>query len=435
MTAPATTITPEPATAPVRDRTWLIAAAILLAALAVRVAFVLATRDISLANDPADYHRLAVNVANGHGFGGTVLAAGGGPTAFRSPLYPFALGLLYDVVGVSVTGARLVQAALGTVTVALIGLFAAHLFGRKVGLVAAAIAAVYPPLVLDGGSLMTESIALPALLGMLLLALEYRRRHDIRWAVAAGVVAGVGVLTRENFLVLLAPLALVTWTPPRVSLRSLAAPAALVVAALAIVAPWTVRNAVRMDAFIPVSDTGGYVWGGVYNSKSDHNPRFPAAFIAPSEVPAYRDLFADRSLDEKELADALQHRAREYATDHPTYVAKVVFWNSLRLFDLTGFDFGRVVGGSLGYSARVSDLALVGWYLVAPFGLVGAWLARRRLPWELWLVPVTIWATTVLALGTFRYRAPIEPFVLAFAAVTACAIHDRVTTRAGAIAG
>ena len=68
MTAPATTITPEPATAPVRDRTWLIAAAILLAALAVRVAFVLATRDISLANDPADYHRLAVNVANGHGF-------------------------------------------------------------------------------------------------------------------------------------------------------------------------------------------------------------------------------------------------------------------------------------------------------------------------------------------------------------------------------
>jgi hypothetical protein len=41
----------------------------------------------------------------------------------------------------------------------------------------------------------------------------------------------------------------------------------------------------------------------------------------------------------------------------------------------------------------------------------------------------------VLALGTFRYRAPIEPFVLAFAAVTACAIHDRVTTRAGAIAG
>lgn len=209
---------------------------------------------------------------------------------------------------------------------------------------------------------------------------------------------------------------------------------ALVVAALAVVTPWTIRNAVRMDAFIPVSDTSGYVWGGVYNSKSDHNPRFPAAFIPPSAVPAYAHLFADRSLGEKELADELQHRARQYATDHPTYLAKIVFWNSLRLFDLTGFDFGRVVGDSLGYSARVSDLAVLGWYLVAPFALAGAWLARHRLPWELWLVPAAIWGTTVLALGTFRYRAPIEPFVLVFAAATACALHERVTRREGAIA-
>jgi 4-amino-4-deoxy-L-arabinose transferase-like glycosyltransferase len=430
MTAPATATAPEPqadhADAARDRRTWLTVGAVLLVALAVRVGFVLVTHDLALHNDPADYQRLATNVANGHGFGPTVLAAGGGPTAFRSPLYPFLLGMLYDVIGVHVTAARLVQAALGTLTVALIGLTAYRMFGRRVGLVAAAVAAVYPPFLLVGGSLLTESIGLPLFLGALLLALEQRRRgRGVRWAVGAGVLLGLGILARENFVVLLLPLGLLMWTR-----RTRWAVAAFAVAAVAVVAPWTIRNAVRMDALIPVSDTSGYVWGGVYNAEADHNPRFPAAFIAPSAVPEYRSLFTDRHLDEDELADALQSRAADYVREHPAYVAKVVFWNSARLFDLTGRDFAHVVGGSIGYSDRVSDLALVGWYLLAPLAAIGLFLAPlRRVPWPVWLVPVTFWASTVLALGTFRYRAPIDVFVVALAAWTLCAAYERVQAR------
>jgi 4-amino-4-deoxy-L-arabinose transferase-like glycosyltransferase len=275
---------------------------------------------------------------------------------------------------------------------------------------------------------MTESIALPILLGVLLLALEYRRRGGIAWVVAAGLLTGVGILTRENLAVLLLPLALLVWTArPRWSVRALAVPAALVVAAVAVVMPWTIRNVVVMDAFLPVSDATGYVWGGVYNEVSDGNARFPAAFVPPTAVPEYRALFADRTLDEDELAGELQARAREYASDHPTYAAKVVFWNTVRMFDLEGFDFARVAGNSLGYSDRVSDTAVIGWYLVAPLALLGLALTRLRgTPWALWLVPVLFWATTVIALGTFRYRAPIEPFVVLLAAAAVCALVDRV---------
>lgn len=424
---------PQVVEAPDR-RTWLAVAAILAVALAVRVVVVLATRDLRLVDDPADYQRLALSVAHGHGFGDTVLAAGGGPTAFRAPLYPFLLGVFYNLFGVSVTAARLVQAVLGTATVALIGLLAYRMFGRRAGLIAAAVAAVYPPLIVSGASLLTESIAIPLLVGAILLALEFRRRDDVRWAIAAGVVTGLAVLTRENSFLLLVPLVLLAWTRrPRWSVRALVAPVAVVIAAVVVVTPWTIRNVATMDALVPVTDSTGYVWGGVYNPVSDHNPRFPAAFVPPTAVPSYRSLFADTTLDENDLAKALQSRAKTYARENPTYVGKVVFWNSVRLFDLTGTDFGRIVGSSLGFSNRVSDVTVYAWYLVAALALVGALVAPlRRTPWALWLAPLLFWATTVLALGTFRYRAPLEPFVLALAACAIDAAYRRVAHRAPA---
>jgi 4-amino-4-deoxy-L-arabinose transferase-like glycosyltransferase len=421
---------PEVVDSPER-RTWLLVATILGVALVARVALVLATRDLRLVDDPADYHRLALNVARGHGFGDTVLSAGGGATAFRAPLYPFLLGAFYDVFGVSVTAARLVQAVIGTGTVALIGLLAFRLFGQRIGIIAAAMAAVYPPLILSGGSLLTESIATPLMLGAILLALEHRRRGGLRWAVASGVATGLAVLTRENSFLLLVPLALLVWDGRRRwSARALVAPVTVLIAAGVVVAPWTIRNAVTMDALIPVTDSAGYVWGGVYNEVSDHNPRFPAAFVPPSAVPTFAPLFADRSLDENALADALQARAKEYARAHPTYVGKVVFWNTYRLFDLGGTGFARVVGASLGFSARLSDLAVFSWYLVAALAVVGLFVAPlRRTPWALWLAPVLFWATTVLALGTFRYRAPLEPFILCLAACGLATAFERVGRR------
>jgi hypothetical protein len=339
--------------------------------------------------------------------------------------------VLYDVVGVSVTAARLVQAVLGVVTVALIGLLAGRLFGRRAGFAAAAIAAVYPPLVLAGGSLLTESLSLPLVVGGLLLALEHRRRGGLRWAVLAGLVTGVAVLTRENSVVLLAPLALLVWVGrPRFRLASLVAPAALVIAAGVVVLPWTVRNWARFDTVVPVTDSTGFVWAGVYNPDSAANDRFPAVFVAPVAVDSYRPLFADPELDEVELAGELQSRARDYARDHPSYVAEVIGWNTLRMFDLTGREFAHVVGASLGYSTRVSDAAVAGWYLVAAAALVGLFVAPiRRTPLEVWFAPLLFWATTVLALGTYRYRAPIEPFVLCLAGCAVVAAHDRLRRR------
>src|SRR5665213_2611910 len=89
---------------------------ILAVAVLVRVAWLVANGHLALANDPADYQRLAVSLAGGHGFGTTVVAPGGGPTAFRPPLWPVFLAGLYWLVGGHLLVARAVEVVLGVVT-------------------------------------------------------------------------------------------------------------------------------------------------------------------------------------------------------------------------------------------------------------------------------------------------------------------------------
>src|SRR5262249_45529527 len=140
--------------------------------------------------------------------------------------------------------ARLAQAVLGTVIAVLIGAIALRLWGRRTGLIALALAAVYPPLILFSGALMTEPLLIALLLGSVVALLDRR-------LIVAGVLAGLAVLTRSNAILLLAPLAVgaLVARPHRRLLHA----AAFVAIALAVVSPWTIRNAVAFHAFVPVS--------------------------------------------------------------------------------------------------------------------------------------------------------------------------------------
>src|SRR5437868_6743997 len=131
-------------------------AALLLVALAVRLAAVAATPDLRLAPDPSDYARHARSIAAGHGYPPSQVAPHGGPSAIRPPAYPVLVAAVFRLTGNSVTAARVAQAFVGTAVVALIGLIALEFWSVPVALVATALAAVFPPLVIDGMTLLSE---------------------------------------------------------------------------------------------------------------------------------------------------------------------------------------------------------------------------------------------------------------------------------------
>jgi 4-amino-4-deoxy-L-arabinose transferase-like glycosyltransferase len=403
-------------------------------ALVGRLALVATLSDYRPATDSVDFDRHAVSIARFGSYPSSVVAPGGGPTAFRPPGYPLALAAVYRVVGTGDAKARwraglVLQALLGTLVVALLALVATRLWGPRAGVASGALAAAYPPFLLMGSSLMSEPLFLVFELAALLAALAHRRRgQGVGWAVAAGVLGAAAALTRSNGAVLLLPLALLVWTGrPRLSRTGLTAPAALVAAAVLTLVPWTVRNAVVLDAFVPISTQTGTALAGIYNPTSPHVPRYPAVWQPPETVPALRPILADRRLEEPALSRRLRRFATTYVRDHPGYVAEVGYWNLRRTLGLQGPGYERIVARFVGFDTDLATAGVYAFWLAAAAVLAGAFtLAARRAPPALWLAPLLLVLSSVFINGQARYRIPADPFLLMLAALAALAVADRV---------
>jgi 4-amino-4-deoxy-L-arabinose transferase-like glycosyltransferase len=418
--------------------------AILALALAVRVAaWIVGTHDFSGGPlDSADYDRHGQTLAFGHQYPDSWLAADGGPSAFRPPGFPLFIAAVYLLPGANVMTGLAVQAALGTVVVALIGVLAWQLWGRRTALVAMGVAAVSPPLIVLGAALLSEPLFLVFELGAICSAVAHRRSpHPYRWALITGLLVGLAALTRANGALLVIPLAIAVWTSrPRFRMAALAQPALMLGATLLLLAPWTIRNAIELGAFIPLSTQDGVALERSFN---------PVAFDSrppslPHNSPRLWRLIQEHGIDEAELSGELEDAARSFMRDHPGYVAQTVFWNLIRSVHLNDPEVRlksgrtdrmvRAYASAEGVDRWLAGLGIYSFYLLALLALAGALLpAARRAPWFVWAAPLLAWLPVLLiAAGRARYRAPIDPLIVIFAAPALVAVWDRLRALRGA---
>lgn len=442
---PGTATTVLKARAPVRRRrvrryaVWGATALVLVAALVIRLGYIGSTPDPRLVHDALDYDGHAVSIAQGHGYSATL--AFGRPTAFRPPAYPYLLGGVYRLAGVEraprqdrVHVARIAQAVTGVAIVGLLGLVAAQVWGAVVALVAMALAAVYVPLVTMSGTAMSEPLFDVFMLAALASALRHRRSaHRIRWAVAAGLLAGLAILTRANAVILLPPLVLAVWDlRPRCSWRSLAPPALLVVTAVLAVTPWTIRNARELHTFVPVSTQLGSALAGTYNDQARTDRTHPASWRSIKWVPEYADLWAAvRRTPEATLEKELRARSLRYIREHPLYVGQVAMWATLRGLELTGRDWSRHTASTVSIDRTWADRGVLCFWIVALVALAGAFTRlARRAPAFFWAFPLLMYASVVfLVIETPRYRTPMDPFIVLLAALAVVAGARRLARR------
>jgi 4-amino-4-deoxy-L-arabinose transferase-like glycosyltransferase len=410
--------------------------AMLAIALLVRIAVIVATPDVTPIFDAGDFQRHAVSIADGHGYPSPQLGTEG-PTAFRPPLYPIALAAV-RLLGGGLGAERVLGALLGVATVLLIFLIAERLWGRRVGVAAGAVAAVFPPLAVLNASLLSELLFLPLMLGAVLAVLEHRERGQLRWAAAAGVLCGLAVLARTNGLPIALALALGVWTVrPRLSRAGLAGPLALVVAMAVVLSPWVIRNAVVFDRFEGLGTGAGYALAGTYNAEARARAEHPGEPFSPNVLQTYRDDLARRDLDEGELIGRLNDRATDYIRDHPGYVLETMAWNVPRLLELErrdGFErsFAALEVQATGVSRIDSPVVYLGsLYAVLLLALLGAAaqllkIGPPRAPGFVWLVPALLALPALAIYGIPRYRAPIDPFIVMLAALAVVAVSDRL---------
>jgi 4-amino-4-deoxy-L-arabinose transferase-like glycosyltransferase len=367
-------------------------------------------------NDALMYHSTAENLSEGHGY----VPFTGGPTARWPPGFSTVLGGLYWLFGVHPIVGELFNAIVGAVTVVLLMLIAERTLDRRTAIVAGAMLAVLPGPIMWTDVLVSETLYTALFVAALLILV--RARPTSSWLLAFGVAVGIGALVRGEALTWLVLPVVMWWR--LVPWRELARVVLVAVAVAAVVMlPWTVRNAVVMDAFVPVATNASQtLWSG-------HNDHATGAQVYP---PADYDDRFDQTLPalELETSKALRNDAIEYMVTHPFREVELV---PLKLLYLTRgdsyvLDWVNAPGDqeappiSTNQAERIGVVADLGYYGLLTLTVLGAVVLGRRFgASRIGRIAATSFATALflygfLYYGNYRYRLPYEPLMVLVAA-------------------
>lgn len=369
-----------------------------LAALAVRVLFVLLEPAARFVGDEHTWTGWALELLTPE----VRFDPAASRILFYPPLYPYFLASLHAIFG-SWTAVKLVQAALGALLVPAVIRVTARALSERAGLAAGAITAVYPDLVWFSAHFWSETLFLVLLwwgFERLVTAEASGARADV---LAAGLLFGLASLTRETALYFVPIAAL--WLLAGAGRLRLAGAYALSVAL--VVLPWTLRNWVVWDAFVPVSTAGGLnLWQG--NARMTREEVYAEYAEVPGRVAKYR-------YARQKGIEAIRER-------QPTWLFEKLreemprFWeaNSLALDHIDREAYGVVSPTP----RRIAGFVFVAPYLalLLPFAL-GVCAARLGRTAGLLVGFLAYYNLLhVVTHGFARYRLPILPVVIAFAA-------------------
>ena len=382
------------------------------AGVALRVVVALLTEDRVLLGDQPEYHATGMLFADGNPFWGVAPTGEPHESVWKAPLYGAWVGVWYTVLGEYPLRVEIVQAVLGVATIALTWLLGRRLFGRGVALAAAAVVTVYPFAWQLGGELYPEAVAVP--LVTLTLWAFLTREPTPKLATGLGALMGVNLLLRPTSVALFAGV-LVAFVVASGLRRGLAMTGLAVALAALVISPWTIRNAVVADAFVPISVQDAAIYG-TFNEHSAADPKLPWAWRAITP-------FTLRMLEERprpgevELRRRLYDRALDYIGEHPDSVPKAFFWNGItRLWDVRRPSYVLEETKFDGRSRKLATAGLAMYWILLPLALVGLVLARGRRELVLPVLAIALAASVVYTLNSgTRYRAPLEPLIVVLA--------------------
>ncbi len=419
--------------------TWL--AALALLAVGLRVAAVLAVASYRLEHVTYEHGEIARNIVEGRGF--SVRWMGGdGPTSQQAPVYPLIVAGFYAVFGVqtpaAVAGVQLFQALLGGVLALSLCALAWELMPqqRAVGWIAGAWVAAHPTLVYMATQIQVVSVATLGVVLVLWSAGRGARTGSWRAAAGSGLAAGLLILT-DPILGLVAGVAclMIASRPCAARRRALVRAAAMAAVCSAVIAPWCIRNYAVHGELVPVKSTFGYAFWQGNHPRSFGTDKIPLAAqeatmrrAAPGVSGLERTLWHARMIDTLYIDDAVLSNERiaelgrfsepersrrlmaevvAYIRAWPLHYARLCA-QRLRYFLL----FDETNPKSRVWSYRASELAL------AACGVAGLWRSRRRAAqlWPTYLVFGLVAAFHTLTIVSARFRIPLEPVQILWAA-------------------
>ena len=352
---------------------------------------------------------------------------GTGPTALRSPAYPYALSLIYRTFGHRYDVARIFGCIFVSLGLAVLLTFSASRWGYLSALIAATTLTIDYSIMLAAGTLATESLAILIFaITFLLVVNAYERSSVLLWAIAGFSFAAL-MLTRGiwslGYLILIVSL-VAFWIPPirsRLGLFQQKHLVAFLAVATIVAMPWWIRNCQTTGHFTPFGTAGscGFVAAYCDESLDDHGQW-------QAEVFTRNQIEVNKTVD----MDTIKLAELEYITGQQsmrkTKAWCLANWNQIpQLMWYRGLSHWGFYNPSVPRPLQIANI----WLIVV--GLAGCFFATGK---SKGVFIVVLLIDTSLVMLTWehlgRYAIPIRPVVhIGYGLAIATAIRAIVRSR------
>jgi len=388
----------------------------------------------TLLGDARAYDEWARRIAAGEWIGREVF--------YQAPLYPYFLGTLYAIFGRDLTTVRVAQAILGSSACVLLALAARRLFSvdhsggpvppERVGLVAGLMLALYAPAIFFDGLLQKTTLdvffmcAALALTARIECGLRNADRGMPRLWLTLGAVMALLALTRENALALV--VVLLGWALWKFSFRSAAA---LVVGVAIVLLPVGIRNRVVGGEFLLTTSQFGANFYMGNNPLADGTEASLRAGRGTAEyeredATQLAEYAAGRRLTPAEVSSYWAGRAFAFIRSQPGAWLMLTAKKAALLVNRTEWLDTEAQESYAEWSWLLRVLAWIGNFGVlvplAVLGVIATWQRRSNL-WIVYALAL-VYAASVVAFYIYaRYRFPLVPFLVLFAAAGCGAVR------------
>ncbi|UCF77950.1 MAG: glycosyltransferase family 39 protein [Candidatus Eiseniibacteriota bacterium] len=379
----------------------LLACACILA-LALRVGLALALPEKLYWPDSNWYFRVAERLASGQGFGASLA---------RAPLYPYFLSAILLFTS-RLLVVRICESILSALACAIVGIVGRRFFSERVGLLAAFVCAIYPYFIYLPSAQGSDNIVTFLLLVSVLFLAGNVRGFSLGNSLLSGLFLGLSYLGRPSLMGVVPGMAVWALFWPRAIgtpwLRRTAF--IVIVASMATVAPWTVRNYVATGNFVLIATGGGrqFWYGNSYfaTGSTTENPEYP------QELKQRLAALPDEPSREK----LLYREGFKFIGENPGSALKLYVRKLANLFQLYPSVHTSNILPRSGLARILGSAASLLLFVLASVGAVLVFVKRNPgtlLP----CVVVSYCLVSAVFLTVMRYRLPVDPYVILLACV------------------
>jgi tetratricopeptide (TPR) repeat protein len=356
---------------------------------------------------------------------------------FRAPFYAYFLGLIYAVFDHSLAAARIVQHLIGSLTCALIFLFADRFFNRRIALLSGIAAVFYWVFIYFEDELLLDSLLTLMSLILIWLLLRAVKSAKLKTFFLAGIVLGLTAITRPNYLAFWPVILIWLLTVFGRQYRFIAGRfAMLTLGCLIMIMPVTLRNVIVGHDLVLIASQGGinfYIGNNRYaDGATAVIPEFGATWqYADCEYMAKVESGRlGQPMKPSEVSSFFYRQALTFIDEEPLpWIGLMLkklsyFWNSYEISNNQNLYFFRRY-------ASISKIMPPLFFIVSPLSLIGL-IALFRRDRKLHIIAyfiITYMLTVIAFFVTARFRLPVLPFLIILASAAAWEIVEKIKSR------